>query len=84
MSASLCSGSQEEHGRIYYTPLEKAKQNGRPHQAFFRELVPQYSVLTNSFYYVLPSFPTLDNLRNFLLTTTTEVLSFFQQLRETP
>jgi len=26
--------------------------------------------------------PTLDNLRNFLLTTTTEVLSFFQQLRE--
>jgi hypothetical protein len=28
--------------------------------------------------------PTLDNLRNFLLTTTTEVLSFFQQLREAP
>jgi hypothetical protein len=28
--------------------------------------------------------PTLDNLRNFLLTTTTEVLNFFQQLREAP
>ena len=28
--------------------------------------------------------PSLDNLRNFLLTTTTEVLSFFQQLREVP
>jgi site-specific DNA recombinase len=28
--------------------------------------------------------PTLDNLRNFLLTPTTEVLSFFQQLREAP
>jgi hypothetical protein len=28
--------------------------------------------------------PTLDNLRNFLLTTTTEVLSFFHQLREAP
>src|ERR1044071_8884033 len=27
-------------------------------------------------------FPTLDNLRNFLLSTTTEVLSFFQHLRE--
>ena len=26
--------------------------------------------------------PTLDNLRNFLLTATTEVLNFFQQLRE--
>ena len=26
--------------------------------------------------------PTLDNLRNFLLTTTTEVLSFFGQLGE--
>jgi len=24
----------------------------------------------------------MDNLRNFFLTTTTEVLSFFQQLRE--
>jgi hypothetical protein len=28
--------------------------------------------------------PTLDNLRNFLLTTTTEVVSFFQELREVP
>ena len=28
--------------------------------------------------------PTLDNLRNFLLSTTTEVLSFFQQMREAP
>jgi hypothetical protein len=28
--------------------------------------------------------PTVDNLRNFFLTTTTEVLSFFQQLREAP
>ena len=28
--------------------------------------------------------PTLDNLRNFLLTTTTEVISFFHQLREAP
>jgi hypothetical protein len=28
--------------------------------------------------------PTLDNLRNFFLTTTTEVLSFSQQLREAP
>jgi hypothetical protein len=27
--------------------------------------------------------PTLDNLRNFFLTTSTEVLSFFQHLRET-
>jgi hypothetical protein len=26
--------------------------------------------------------PTVDNLRNFFLTTTTEVLGFFQQLRE--
>jgi hypothetical protein len=26
----------------------------------------------------------VDNLRNFFLTTTTEVLSFFQQLREAP
>jgi hypothetical protein len=26
--------------------------------------------------------PPLDNLRNFLLNTTTEVLSFFQELRE--
>jgi len=31
---------------------------------------------------LLQSFPTLDNLRNFLLTTTTEVLSFFQQAQE--
>ncbi len=28
--------------------------------------------------------PTVDNLRNFFLTTTTEALSFFQQLREAP
>jgi hypothetical protein len=28
--------------------------------------------------------PTVDNLRNFLLTTTTEMLSFFQQLGEAP
>jgi hypothetical protein len=28
-------GSQEEHGRIYYTLSEKAKQKGSPHQAFF-------------------------------------------------
>jgi hypothetical protein len=28
--------------------------------------------------------PTLDNLRNFLLTPMAEVLSFFQQLREAP
>jgi hypothetical protein len=28
--------------------------------------------------------PTVDNLRNFLLTPMTEVLSFFQQLREAP
>src|ERR1044072_7313103 len=28
--------------------------------------------------------PTLDNLRNFLLTTTTDVLIFFQKLREAP
>jgi hypothetical protein len=28
--------------------------------------------------------PTLDNLRNFLLKPTTEVPSFFQQLREAP
>jgi hypothetical protein len=28
--------------------------------------------------------PTLDNLRNFLLTPTAEMLSFFQQLREAP
>ena len=28
--------------------------------------------------------PTVDNPRNLLLTTTTEVLSFFQQLREAP
>jgi len=28
--------------------------------------------------------PTLDNLRNFFFTPTTEVLSFFQQLREVP
>ena len=28
--------------------------------------------------------PTVDNLRKFLLTTTTEMLSFFQQLREVP
>jgi hypothetical protein len=32
----------------------------------------------------LAFLPTLDNLRNFLLTTTTEVLSFFHQLREAP
>jgi len=30
------------------------------------------------------ALPTLDNLRNFLFTTTTEVLIFFQQLREAP
>ena len=34
--------------------------------------------------YSLPMLPTVDNLRNFFLTTTTEVLSFFQQLREVP
>jgi hypothetical protein len=28
--------------------------------------------------------PTLDNLRNFLLTANAEMLSFFQQLREAP
>ncbi len=28
--------------------------------------------------------PTLDNLRNWLLTPTAEVLSFFQQFREAP
>jgi hypothetical protein len=28
--------------------------------------------------------PTLDNLRNFFLTATSEVLSLFQQLREAP
>jgi hypothetical protein len=32
----------------------------------------------------IDGLPTLDNLRNFLLTTTTEVLSFFQQVREAP
>jgi len=37
-----------------------------------------FTVVTNNF------LPTLDNLRNFLLTTTTEELSFFQELRETP
>jgi len=25
---------QEEQGRSYYTPSEKAKQKGRPHQVF--------------------------------------------------
>src|SRR5215213_3432700 len=30
------------------------------------------------------TLPTVDNLRNFFLTTTTEVLSFFHQLREAP
>jgi len=28
--------SQEEHGALYYRLSEKAKQKGRPHQAFFR------------------------------------------------
>jgi hypothetical protein len=28
--------------------------------------------------------PTLDNLRNFLLTPTTEMLNFFQQLGQAP
>jgi hypothetical protein len=28
--------------------------------------------------------PTVDNLRNWFLTPMTEVLSFFQQLREAP
>ena len=36
----LCSGNQEEHGTIYYTPSEKAKQKGGPHQAFFRASRP--------------------------------------------
>lgn len=53
---------QEEHGRIYYTPSEKAKQKGRPHQAFFLH----------------QCLPTPDNLRNFLLTPTREMLSFLQ------
>jgi hypothetical protein len=30
------------------------------------------------------SLPTLDNLRNFFLTATTDMLSFFQKLREAP
>ena len=35
---------------------------------------------------VLPKLlvPTLDSLRNFFLTATTEVLNFFQQLQEVP
>ena len=32
----------------------------------------------------LSFLPTVDNLHNFLLTTTTEVPSFFQQLLEAP
>ena len=33
---------------------------------------------------LVPLLPTLDNLRNWLLTPTAEVLSFFQQFREAP
>jgi len=40
------------------------------------------AILADGLY--LDLLPTLDNLRNFLLTTTTEVLSFFQQIREAP
>jgi uncharacterized protein YmfQ (DUF2313 family) len=36
---------------------EKAKQKGGPRQAFFREPVPQYSVLTDSSYSSLPMLP---------------------------
>jgi hypothetical protein len=52
--------SQEEHGRIYYTLSEKAKQKDRPHQAFFREPVLNILYSQNLSYSSLPMLPTLD------------------------
>jgi hypothetical protein len=51
------------------------------HQHCSRQIVP---VASSGSGVAVTWLPTLDNLRNFLLTTTTEVLSFFQQLREAP
>ena len=54
---------------------------------FIQVLLSQAALLSTRSVPPLPSksmAPTLDNLHNFLLTTTTEVLSFFQQLREAP
>jgi hypothetical protein len=59
---------QEEQGTLYYTPSEKSKSKKTDR--------------INPFFQAF--FPTVDNLRNFFLTATTEVLSFFQQLREAP
>lgn len=68
----------------------KAKQTGGPNQPFVRvhlhpntagteKRPPEQFVAAFG-----PSLPTLDNLRNFFLTPTTEVLSFLQHLREAP
>ena len=67
MCASLRSGSQEEHGRIYYTPSEKAKQKGRPHQAYFERPVPEYPVLNKLAVFFSANAPHTGHLRNFLL-----------------
>jgi hypothetical protein len=42
----LCSGSQEEPGRIYYTPLAKAKQIGRHIGVLFESLSLNILLLT--------------------------------------
>ncbi len=59
---------QEEHGRSYYTPLEKASKKADHIRPFF----------------LSQCLPTLDNLRNFFLTPTPEALSFCNILRKAP
>ena len=67
---------REEHGALDYNLLEK--QRGRPYQAFFKRLIPEflYSPLVLFF---SASVPALDNLRNFFLRSTTEMLSYSER-----
>jgi hypothetical protein len=79
---------QWESGRTPQNLLHAIRESKAKRQTIsgvlFESLVPQSLYSPKLFYSFLPVFPTVDNLRNFLLTTTTELLSFFQQLREAP
>src|ERR1051325_2243744 len=70
---------QWESGRTPHNPLHaiRSKAKGGPlRHSFFRASCPRV--------FLRHCIPTVDNLRNFFLTPTAEVLSFFQQLREAP